>query len=480
MGVRDEPSGPAAEAADPAQPPALRAVLASRRYRRLLALCVVVGVPIALVCFGFVGLQHELQHAVWRELPEALGFDRAPWWWPLPTLLLAGLVLAPVVTRMPGGGGHLPVNGLGGAPLGPDALPGVLIAALATLPLGVVLGPEAPLMAVGSGLALLAARAARRALALRAERRASSSASASSPGGPGGPGGGGDGAPLGPQESTLLATAGSTAAISTILGGPVAAAVLVVEGAGLAGGRLVVLLLPCLLASAAGAVVFTGFGHWTGLSIGALKLPTVPPDVNPDAGDFLWGVPLAALIALAVAAARWLGRRTAWSTRRNTALRTVAYGLAVGVCLAAYALLTGRSPEEAALSGQETLGRLAAQPHDWSVLALLALVLCKGLAWALCLGAMRGGPIFPGVLIGAALGIACSGLPGLGTTPALALGIAAATAALTGLPLTSAVLAVLLLGADASEQMPLIVTASVVAFMTAQLATRPAARGDGP
>ncbi|MEV4334403.1 chloride channel protein [Streptomyces sp. NPDC049597] len=420
--------------------PTLRQILLSPGYRRLLLLCLVLGVPIALASYFFVSLQHVLEEWVWKSLPHAAGYDRAPWWWPLPALLLAGLILAPVVTRLPGRGGHVPVEGLGGAPIGPKALPGVAVVALAALPLGVVLGPEAPLMAVGSGLALLA---------VRALHRTSDASSAA-----------------------LLATAGSTTAISTIFGGPVVAAVMVVEGAGLAGVQLVALLLPCLLASATGAVVFTGFGHWTGLPTGALTLPDVPPNVTPDAGDFLWGVPAAALIALVVAAGRAIGRRTQAAMRRHTAPRTVAAAVAVGVCLTAYALLTGRSPEEAALSGQAVLGELAARPESWSVAALLALIACKGLAWAVCLGALRGGPIFPSILIGAATGIACAGLPGLGTTPGLALGMAAAAAAVTGLPLTSAVLAVLLLGQDAHHQMPLVVTAAVVAFVTAQLVQR--------
>lgn len=407
----------------------------------MLLLSALLGVPIALASFFFVSLQHWLQHEVWQSLPEALGMDRAPWWWGLPTLLLAGLILAPIVTRMPGNGGHLPAHGLGGGPpIGPRELPGVVLAAVATLPLGVVLGPEAPLMALGSGLALLALRSAREETP--------------------------------PELSAVVATAGSTAAISTILGGPVVASVLIAEAAGLAGTRLVMLLLPCLTASAAGALVFTGFGEWTGLSVGGLSLPTLPPDATPDAGDFLWGIPAAMLIAIVVAAAHSLGQRTArWTADpHRRAARTVVCATAVGVCVTAYALLTGRSPEEAALSGQATLAELAAHPHAWSVAALLALVTCKALAWAISLGSLRGGPIFPAVLLGAALGIACAGLPGLGITPGLALGISAAAAAVTGLPLTSAVLAILLLGDIAPDQMPLIVLASVTATVTARLA----------
>ncbi|GGZ15528.1 hypothetical protein GCM10010387_04880 [Streptomyces inusitatus] len=430
------------KAADRPAAPAesLRGILLSRGYGKLLLLSVLLGVPIALACFFFVSLQHEIQHAVWESLPRAVGHAEPPWWWPLPSLLLAGLLLAPVVTRLPDGGGHVPVHGLGGPPLGPRALPGVVFAALATLPLGVVLGPEAPLMALGSGLALLAVRSAKRTAH--------------------------------PEAAMVLGTAGSTTAISTILGGPLVAAVMMVEAAGLAGPRLVVLLLPCLLASGVGALVFTGFGEWTGLSIGALRLPSVPPNTGPDAGDFLWGVPVAVLIALIVGSAHRLGYVTEGWTARRTAVRTVAAAVAVGVCISAYALVTGRSPAEAALSGQVTLGALAADPHAWPVAALVMLVLCKGVAWGICLGALRGGPIFPAVLLGAAAGVACSGLPGFGTTAALAVGIVTSASVVTRLPVTSAVLAVLLMGPDANNQMPLIAVCSVVGFITAQLLER--------
>lgn len=446
------PAPQAAPTAAGAAEAALRQTLLSRGYLRLLLLSALLGVPVALACFFFVALQHELQHWVWQSLPGALGYSAPPWWWPLPALLLAGLVLAPVVTRMPGRGGHLPVNGLGGPPVGPGALPGVVLAALLTLPLGVVLGPEAPLMALGSGLALLALRLRK--------------------------------GPDDPRASAVIANTGSTAAISTILGGPIVAAVMVVEAAGVGGARLVALLLPCLTASATGALVFTGFGHWTGLSIGALTLPSSAlPRVGPDAGDFLWGLPLAALIAVVIALARRLGRgAAAWTGSAAgvpAARRVVVCAVAVGVFVAAYALVTGRSPAEAALSGQATLAQLAGRPQAWPVTALLALVLFKGLAWGVSLGSLRGGPIFPSVLLGAGAATACAGLPGLGTTPALALGIAAAATAVTGLPLTSSVLAVLLLGRAAHDQMPLIVLAAVVSVVVTQALDRGSAGGSG-
>ncbi|MEV7118046.1 chloride channel protein [Kitasatospora griseola] len=418
----------------------IRELLRSPGYGRLLLVSALVGVPVSLAAFGFVSLEHELQHWVWESAPEALGYGRAPWWWALPALALAGLLLAPIVTRMPGRGGHIPVHGLGGPPTLPVEVPSVVLAALVSLPLGAVLGPEAPLMAVGSGLALLAVSRARRA--------------------------------ANPRVGPMLGAAGSTAAISTIFGSPLVAAVMMIEAAGLGGPQLTLLILPCLLSAGVGALVFTGFGHWTGLSIGALTLPEVPKAQLPDAGDFLWGVPLAVLVAVVMVAAQTLGHRFAAFTAQRTAVRTVICAVLVGLCLTGYAVATGRSPEEAALSGQATLGQLAADPQAWSVGALLALVVFKGLGWGVALGSLRGGPIFPAVLLGAALGVAVGGLPGMGVEAGLAAGLAASSAAVTRLPVTSTVLAAALLGDQATDSMPLVIVCAVVAFLTATFVHR--------
>ncbi|OKJ17012.1 chloride channel protein [Kitasatospora sp. CB01950] len=433
----------AEQAAGPDSAPGIRALLRSPGYGRLLLVSALVGVPVSLAAFGFVGLEHELQHWVWESAPEALGYGRAPWWWPLPALALAGLLLAPIVTRMPGRGGHVPVHGMGGPPTLPVEVPSVVLAALAALPLGAVLGPEAPLMAVGSGLALLTVGRARRAAS--------------------------------PRLAPMLGAAGSTAAISTIFGSPLVAAVMMIEAAGLGGPQLTLLLLPCLLSSGVGALVFTGFGHWTGLTIGALTLPSVPKASLPDAADFLWGVPLAVVIAVVIVAGQTLGHRFAAFTAQRTAARTVICAVLVGLCVAGYAVVTGRSPEEAALSGQATLGQLAADPQAWPVGALVALVVFKGLGWGVALGSLRGGPIFPAVLLGAALGVAVGGLPGLGVAAGLAAGLAASSAAVTRLPVTSTVLASSLLGDQAADSMPLVIVCAVVAFLTATFVHRVAA-----
>lgn len=422
----------------PAETVELHALLRGRPYRLLLLVSALVGVPVSLVAFGFVTLEHALQHVVWEWLPHELGWPSGPpSWWPLPVLLLGGVLTALFVTRLPGRGGHVPARGLAHETTLPRALPGVVLAALASLSFGAVLGPEAPLMALGGGLALLGAGRAR--------------------------------AQLTEQASTVLGAAGAAAAISVIFGNPLVAAVLMIEVAGVGGPQLILLILPCLLAGGVGALVFTGFGRWSGFATGALNLPTVPPDRPPALGDFLWGIPLAVVIAVLAVLTTRLAERVADSVQRRTVGLTVACALGVGGCATVYALATGRSPEEAALSGQATLAQLAADPSAWSVTALLMLVLLKGLAWALSLGSLRGGPVFPALFLGTALAATLVGVPGFGPLPALASGLAAGGAAILGLPVTSVVLASLLLGKAAVDQLPLIIVCVVAAFVTREL-----------
>ena len=140
------------------------ALLRTSAYVRLLVLTALIGLPISALAYGFLELVAELQTLLFDDLPGWLGFDSPPSWWPIPLLAVSGLLTALAIVRLPGTGGHSPVDGLeaGGGGLPPAELPGVILAALATLSFGVVLGPEAPLIAIGSGLGVLAIRLASR------------------------------------------------------------------------------------------------------------------------------------------------------------------------------------------------------------------------------------------------------------------------------------------------------------------------------
>lgn len=413
----------------------MRELLQAPGYLKTLILCALVGVPVSLAAFWFLVGLHEMEHVVWADLPHALGWSTPPWWWPLPLLAIAGISVGLVATHLPGAGGHIPAGGLQLAGATPAALPGVLIAAAACLPLGAVLGPEGPLLALGGALAVLAPRLIR---------------SASTP-----------------QRTALLGVAGAAAAISAILGNPLVAAVLLIEVAGVGGAQLFALLLPALLASGVGALVFTGFGRWTGLQTGSLALTLHGPLPRLGVGNVFWSLLVAVVVGASMHVALGAGRRTATFVAARPLVRTVVCALGAGACAALYALVTGRSPTDVASSGQATLADLAANPHSWAIGALVAVVLFKGAAYALCLGSLRGGPMFPGLFLGAAAGVLFAPLPGLGVVPAMAAGMAAAAAALLRLPLSSVVLVVLLLGS--SDMIPIVILAAVVAFVTAEL-----------
>jgi hypothetical protein len=150
-------------------------------------------------------------------------------------------------------------------------------------------------------------------------------------------------------------------------------------------------------------------------------------------------------------------------------------GLLIGGLAVAFDQATGKGVSQVLFSGQDQLGPLIAGAGGFSVGALLFLVLTKSLAYMLALSSFRGGPVFPSLFIGAAAGIAASHLPGLPLVPAVAMGLGAMCCTMLNLPLTSVLLATLLLSADGLAVMPLVIVAVVVAYVvTARLAPAPA------
>ena len=129
--------------------------------------------------------------------------------------------------------------------------PGSSLAAFATLSLGVVLGPEAPLIAIGSGLGVLAIHLLKRD------------------------------AP--PMAVVVVGVAGSFAAISTLLGSPIVGAFLLMEVAGL-GGRACSASSWCpgLIAAGVGSLIFVGLDAWTGFGTFSLSVPEHPAREQPD------------------------------------------------------------------------------------------------------------------------------------------------------------------------------------------------------
>ncbi|WP_086802256.1 chloride channel protein [Streptomyces caniscabiei] len=418
-------------------------LLRSRAYLVLLAMAALIGVPVSAAAFGFLALVGEAQPLIYSDLPDALGFDGTPAWWPLPLLAVGGLLVALTVRYLPGHGGHEPSAGFqpAGAPP-PVELPGILLAALATLCFAAVLGPEAPLLALGSGLAAAAVRLVRR-----------------DP----------------PQQMTaVLGAAGSFAAVSSLLGSPLLGAFLLMEASGLGGPMMAMVLVPGLLAAGVGALIFVGLGSWTGLGTYSLTLHDVPEAARPTAAEFGWALAIGLSAALLAAGIRWLAVRLKTHVERRRVTATVVIGLVVAGLAIGYAEGTGKPATDVLYSGQTALDPFLTHSAAYSVGALVLLVLCKGLAYCASLSAFRGGPIFPAMFVGAAGGILCSHLPGLSLVAGFAMGIGAMSAAMLRLPLVSVLLATLLIGAQGVTVMPLVIVAVVVSYVaTARLAPMP-------
>jgi H+/Cl- antiporter ClcA len=420
--------------------------IASRAFIVLLVLAAIIGVVVSLAAWCFLELVNQIQRGVYVHLPSDLGYHNGPpLWWSLPVLAIAGLIVALAIVRLPGGGGHIPAEGLavGGGPTRPVTLPGVLLAGLASIGLGVVLGPEAPLIALGSGLAVATIGLARRDPA---------------------------------QEVLMLvAAAGSFAALSFIFTSPLIAAVILIEAIGLGGPRLTLVLLPGLLAAGIGTLVSIGMGSWTGLSTSAYALGSLslPSFARPDIAEFGWTIALAvAISAVAVAIMRG-GRTTQGLVAPRALLLLPLIGLIVGGLAIAFAEASGKNAEEVLFSGQSALPGLVAHAATWSVSALALLIVFKGLAYSLSLGSFRGGPTFPALFLGAAAGIMAGHLPGFSVTPGVAVGMGAAFVAVLRLPLSAVVVATLLTSKTGPGAEPLIIVGVVAAMLVATLLSLP-------
>ena len=420
--------GPATPPVDPLS------IIRSRGYLQALVLAALIAVPVAAIAYGVLKLVDRTQTALFTNLPSGLGFETVPVWWPLPLLTLSGLLVAMCIRYLPGNCGHSPSEGFKtGAPTLPIELPGVFLAALATLALGAVLGPEAPLIAIGSGLGGLAIRLVKKDAQ--------------------------------PNAIAIIASAGSFAAISTLVGSPLIAAFLLMEIAGLGGAMLAVALLPGLLAAGIGFLVFVGLNSMTGFGTFSLAIPDLPGFTTPTVAMFGWAI----VFGLVCPLLAWFIYTLALSVRpfvhEHRLAVTPLLGTMIALLAIAFSEITDQGTDNVLFSGQSQLPILIEQSATWSIGALVLVIVCKSLAYGLSLSAFRGGPIFPSLFIGGAIGLIAAELPGMSLVPGVAIGIGAMCVSILKLPFTSVLLATVLLSSDSYAVMPLAIVAVVVAYV---------------
>jgi H+/Cl- antiporter ClcA len=410
-------------------------------YLRTVCLAALLGVPVAAAGVLFQTALHDVIHFVWDVVPDWFGESEPAGWYVILVTAFAGVLVA-LLIRLPGHGGHSPLEGISTAGVRPVHLPSILLAGLASLGLGLVLGPEAPLIALGLGLGAIAVRL------VRVEQ----------------------------TEAQLLVLAGAFAAIAALFGGPLAASLMLLELVAMSGaipsamiGRA---LLPGFVAAGTGALVFTGVQDWQGVHETSLALPPLPAYDSVRLVDVAWCVVLSVVIAGLVVGFRHLAHEVATRATRRPELGLVVAGALVGVLAVVFRAIADRPVDLVLFSGQNEMPAVIA---EGSASVLLLLVVAKGLAYALSLGAgFRGGPVFPALAIGVAVAmLAADVLPGFGTTPAVAIGLAAGTAAVLRAPFTGVLLATLLLGPSAIDVAPLAVFAAATGWLVATALPNP-------
>ena len=337
---------------------------------------------------------------------------------------------------LPGDGGHEPLGGIAVAPTPISHAPGVILAAIGSLAFGAVLGPEAPLFALGSIVGLVAC-------ALRKD--------------------GGHGRKGALDRRDVLCDLGAV--------------------------RRACLLPPCFLLEA--GVGMGAMAHpdlHPGPRRGLDRVPDLPRDRRLGRAEATTlsvpglpvydGVHLRDLVvavggsvcclpcspkssggwrresqALGGRGSEWRGH-CCWGRWPSAWWRWFADGL-------------GASSQDVLFSGQASIPSLVGEDSARIVIVLLA---AKALAYAVCLGCgFRGGPVFPAIFLGVAVAMVAAIAFDMSPTLALAVGTTRAKppmTAMTRLILASLIIAALLVGTAGVEAVPVAALAAVAAWMT--------------
>ena len=405
--------------------------LSGAAYLRLVALGALVGIPAALVASVFLAFVHDLEHWLWDDLPSALGASSPPWYLVIGLPAVGALVVVIARRFFPGDGGHSPLKGIGGGYVPIVNGPGIALAAIGTLSFGAVLGPEAPLIALGAVTGVLVTSFVK----------------------------------LGEKEQAVVATAGSFAAISALFGGPIVGGMLMVEGGLEMGALLLPVLLPGFVAAAVGYVIFVGFGHWGGLATQSLAVPNLPDYSGLHEFDLVVGVVVGVASAIAIVLVRRLANAVVGESTVRLGMPglLIAGGLAVGL-LAQLADWLGADSQEVLFSGQASVPDLVATSSTKIVVILL---LAKAIGYGISLGCgFRGGPVFPAIFLGIALATLFVVWFDISPTLAVAVGTAGGMAAATRLLITPALFASLLVGTAGLDAVPAAVLAAAAAWLT--------------
>jgi H+/Cl- antiporter ClcA len=420
-------TAPGPATAPPAAAPAAPA-LDPKLFLRLIVLGALIGVPAALAAALFQAAVHEGQDLLWTSLPQRMGRSSPPWYLVVFLPAVGGAIVWAARKFLPGDGGHRPLAGIGGGATPVSWGIGIILAALGTLIFGAVLGPEAPLIAIGSVVGMIVVSIGRL---------------------------------QGPSQ-VVLATAGSFSAISALFGGPLVAGFLLLEAGIGMGTSLLPALLPGLVAAAIGYELFIGFGNWAGLHETGLHVTGLPV-YHSEAFDLLEAVVVGVVTAIVIILIRKFAYLVEDRAKRRLGLFLLAGGVAVGL-LAEIARLLGANSQDVLFSGQSAIPDLVLITSTGTMLVLLV---TKSIGYSVSLGSgFRGGPIFPSIFVGVAVASLCHIWFHTSETWAVAVGTAAGMSASSRLVFAPLMFSAILVGTAGVDAIPAAALALVAAWLT--------------
>jgi H+/Cl- antiporter ClcA len=392
-----------------------------------------IGVLAAVGGSLFLELVHSGEGWIFHDLPQSFGWSEVPLWW-FVAMLAVGTGIVLLAQLLPGHTGKSPLTGFHfETPL--SYAPAILLAALGSLLFGFVLGPEAPLIILGTTIGGLVVR--------RAD----------------------------PKVRMLAGLLGGVAAIGAVFGNPFVTAFMILEFAAM-GLMPSVVLLPALVALGSGYLVQIGIGDWIGFGVHSLSVPGLPVYTSLQWGDLL----ASAVVALAAAAvavfAREAGERFEGLGKGRPWLMPILGFAVISVVLLIAVLACGVPAQMILFSGQGS--SMTALVGETALGAVIAIVALKSVAYAVSLGGgFRGGPIFPATYLGVGVGvIAVLAIDGLSISAMVAAGIAATATVMTRLPFTSGLLAMLLVASAGVQIAPFAIVGAVIGFAARQLLDR--------
>ena len=392
---------------------------------RLFVLAVIVGVIAAAAGSVFVAVIDNGQTFLFEDLPTSLGWSEAPWWWSA-ILLLIGAGGVALARRMPGGTGGGPLSGFHfDDPL--SMVPSVLVAALFTLVFGLVLGPEAPLIVLGTAVGAILTR--------RAD----------------------------PQARKAAMLLGGVAAIGAVFGNPFVTGFMILEFA--AAGLVPSVILPAVfLALGAGYLTQVGMFGLPGFGVHSLSVPGLPAYDAIAPGDLFFGLLVALVAALVAVAARESAVAIDKAAQRRPVVMLFAAAAVTGLVLLVAQVGFGIGINQILFSGNSGMADLVQQT---SVTVVVVILVGKAIAYAAALGGgFRGGPIFPATFLGVTVAVLASlVVPSSSVTAMAAAGIAASAGAMLKLPATSALLGTLLVAGSGAEVAPFAIFGALVGLI---------------